>query len=67
MVDLISSGTLPCAAPIWGSGNGQVKLTLSYLPKERKLMVVVHACRCVCDVLHASWCKLVGSNGGVIL
>ncbi|CAG06731.1 unnamed protein product, partial [Tetraodon nigroviridis] len=23
MVDMISSGTLPCTAPIWGSGNGR--------------------------------------------
>ncbi|XP_011612041.2 extended synaptotagmin-1 [Takifugu rubripes] len=45
MLDLISAGTLPCAAPIWGSTNGQVKLTLSYSLQERQLMVVVHACR----------------------
>ncbi|TNM89008.1 hypothetical protein fugu_005262 [Takifugu bimaculatus] len=45
MLDLISAGTLPCAAPIWGSMNGQVKLTLSYSSLERQLMVVVHACR----------------------
>lgn len=43
MVDMIGAGTLPCA----GSGNGQVKLSLSYASKERKLGVIVHACRCV--------------------
>ncbi|XP_019132279.2 extended synaptotagmin-1 [Larimichthys crocea] len=43
MVDLISAGTLPCAAP--GPGNGQVKLSLSYASQEKQLSVVVHACR----------------------
>ncbi|XP_037535813.1 extended synaptotagmin-1 [Nematolebias whitei] len=41
LVDMIGAGTLPCA----GSGNGQVKLSLSYASKERKLIVIVHACR----------------------
>ncbi|XP_029357277.1 extended synaptotagmin-1 [Echeneis naucrates] len=40
MVDMISAGTLPCAA-----GNGQVKLSMSYSSQERKLIIVVHACR----------------------
>uniref|UniRef100_A0A3B4TPR8 Extended synaptotagmin-1-like n=1 Tax=Seriola dumerili TaxID=41447 RepID=A0A3B4TPR8_SERDU len=31
MVDMISEGTLPCAASSCGSGNGQVKLSLSYI------------------------------------
>lgn len=39
---MISEGTLPC-----GSGNGQVKLSLSYVSQERQLIVSVHACRCV--------------------
>uniref|UniRef100_A0A669B002 Extended synaptotagmin-like protein 1b n=1 Tax=Oreochromis niloticus TaxID=8128 RepID=A0A669B002_ORENI len=39
------SGTLPCAASGCGSGNGQVKLSLSYASQERKLIVIVHACR----------------------
>ncbi|XP_050930737.1 extended synaptotagmin-1 isoform X2 [Lates calcarifer] len=43
MVDMISAETLPCAA--YGSGNGQVKLSLSYAAQQRKLIVVVHACR----------------------
>nr|XP_033938952.1 extended synaptotagmin-1 isoform X1 [Pseudochaenichthys georgianus] len=43
MVDMISAGTLPCAAS--GPGNGQVKLSLSYASQERKLIVIVHACR----------------------
>uniref|UniRef100_A0A665X9E7 Extended synaptotagmin-like protein 1b n=1 Tax=Echeneis naucrates TaxID=173247 RepID=A0A665X9E7_ECHNA len=42
MVDMISAGTLPCAA-----GNGQVKLSMSYSSQERKLIIVVHACRYV--------------------
>ncbi|XP_031701813.1 extended synaptotagmin-1 [Anarrhichthys ocellatus] len=41
MVDMISAGTLPCAA----SGSGQVKLSLSYASQERHLIVIVHACR----------------------
>ncbi|XP_029286508.1 LOW QUALITY PROTEIN: extended synaptotagmin-1 [Cottoperca gobio] len=41
MVDMISEGTLPCSAS--GPGNGQMKLSLSY--EERKLIVIVHACR----------------------
>lgn len=41
---MISAGTLPCAASAT-SGNGQVKLSLSYASKERKLSVIVHACR----------------------
>uniref|UniRef100_A0AAQ5Z1W9 Extended synaptotagmin-like protein 1b n=1 Tax=Amphiprion ocellaris TaxID=80972 RepID=A0AAQ5Z1W9_AMPOC len=45
MVDMISTGSLPCAASDCGSGNGQVKLSLSYASQERKLIVVVHACR----------------------
>lgn len=45
MVDMISGGTLPCAASGCGSGNGQVKLSVSYASQERKLVVVVHACR----------------------
>nr|XP_046239959.1 extended synaptotagmin-1 isoform X1 [Scatophagus argus] len=43
MVDMISAGTLPCAAS--GPGNGQVKLSLSYASQERQLIVIVHACR----------------------
>uniref|UniRef100_A0A672G9Z2 Extended synaptotagmin-like protein 1b n=1 Tax=Salarias fasciatus TaxID=181472 RepID=A0A672G9Z2_SALFA len=43
MADLIESGALPCAAS--GSGNGQVKLSLSHAAQERKLTVIVHACR----------------------
>uniref|UniRef100_A0A3P9PLB5 Extended synaptotagmin 1 n=1 Tax=Poecilia reticulata TaxID=8081 RepID=A0A3P9PLB5_POERE len=43
MVEMIGSGTLPCAAP--APGNGQVKLSLSHTSKERKLVVIVHACR----------------------
>ena len=46
MVDMIGAETLPCAAP--GPGNGQVKMSLSYASQERKLIVMVHACRCVC-------------------
>lgn len=42
MVDMIGDGTLPCA-----DGNGQVKLSLSYAPQDRQLVVIVHACRCV--------------------
>ncbi|XP_068450456.1 extended synaptotagmin-1 isoform X2 [Clinocottus analis] len=42
MVDMISAGTLPCAA---GCGSGQVKLSLSYASLERQLTVIVHACR----------------------
>lgn len=38
---MISTGTLPCAA----SGNGQVKLSLSYASQKRQLIVIVHACR----------------------
>ncbi|XP_036956344.1 extended synaptotagmin-1 isoform X2 [Acanthopagrus latus] len=45
MVDMISSGTLPCAASGSGSGNGQVKLSLSYTTQDRQLIVSVHACR----------------------
>ncbi|XP_008305218.1 extended synaptotagmin-1-like isoform X2 [Stegastes partitus] len=45
MVDMISAGTLPCAASACGSGNGQVNLSLSYASQERKLVVVIHACR----------------------
>ncbi|XP_031681123.1 uncharacterized protein LOC109891583 isoform X3 [Oncorhynchus kisutch] len=41
MVDLIGHGILPCAA-----GNcGQVKLSLSYASKKKKLTIIVHACR----------------------
>ncbi|KAM9759327.1 uncharacterized protein esyt1b [Menidia menidia] len=43
MVDMIGSESLPCAAP--GPGNGQVKMSLSYASRERKLVVMVHACR----------------------
>ncbi|XP_060926108.1 extended synaptotagmin-1 isoform X2 [Limanda limanda] len=43
MGDMISAGTLPCAAS--GSGVGQVKLSLSYSSQDKKLIVVVHACR----------------------
>nr|XP_061814160.1 extended synaptotagmin-1-like [Nerophis lumbriciformis] len=43
MVEMISSGTLPCADLI--SGAGQVKLSLSFDPREEKLVVIVHACR----------------------
>ncbi|XP_062255886.1 extended synaptotagmin-1 [Platichthys flesus] len=43
MGDMISAGTLPCAAS--GSGVGQVKLSLSYSSQDRKLIVVVHACK----------------------
>ncbi|XP_030585516.1 extended synaptotagmin-1-like [Archocentrus centrarchus] len=45
MVDLISEGTLPCAASGCGSGNGQVKLSLSYASQARKLVVIIHSCR----------------------
>ncbi|XP_026162943.1 extended synaptotagmin-1-like [Mastacembelus armatus] len=45
MVDMISAGTLPCAVSAGGSGNGQVKLSLSYSSQERKFIVVIHACR----------------------
>ncbi|XP_061641024.1 extended synaptotagmin-1 isoform X2 [Phyllopteryx taeniolatus] len=45
MVDMISGGTLPCADPSSGSGNGQVKLSLSYDSRETKLVIIVHACR----------------------
>ncbi|XP_069564869.1 extended synaptotagmin-1 [Brachyistius frenatus] len=45
MVDMIDAGSLPCAASGCGSGNGQVKLSLSYPSQERKLTVVIHACR----------------------
>ncbi|XP_029907239.1 extended synaptotagmin-1 isoform X3 [Myripristis murdjan] len=45
MVDMISAGTLPCAASGCGSGNGQVKLSLSYASQEERLVVIVHACR----------------------
>ncbi|XP_044078065.1 extended synaptotagmin-1 [Siniperca chuatsi] len=45
MVDMISAGTLPCAASRGGSGNGQVKLSLSYASQQRQLIVIVHACR----------------------
>ncbi|XP_034724938.1 extended synaptotagmin-1 isoform X1 [Etheostoma cragini] len=45
MVDMISAGTLPCAASGCGSGNGQVKLSVSYSSQERLLIVIVHACR----------------------
>ncbi|KAF0035042.1 hypothetical protein F2P81_012800 [Scophthalmus maximus] len=45
MVDMISAGTLPCAAAGSGSGNGQVKLSLAYASRDRKLIVEVHACR----------------------
>uniref|UniRef100_A0AAX7UKE9 Extended synaptotagmin-like protein 1b n=1 Tax=Astatotilapia calliptera TaxID=8154 RepID=A0AAX7UKE9_ASTCA len=45
MTDLIGAGTLPCAASGCSSGNGQVKLSLSYASQERKLIVIVHACR----------------------
>uniref|UniRef100_A0A7N6AQ27 Extended synaptotagmin-like protein 1b n=1 Tax=Anabas testudineus TaxID=64144 RepID=A0A7N6AQ27_ANATE len=38
------AGTLPCAASAC-SGSGQVKLSLSYASKEKKLIVLVHACR----------------------
>uniref|UniRef100_A0AAX7ULN3 Extended synaptotagmin-like protein 1b n=1 Tax=Astatotilapia calliptera TaxID=8154 RepID=A0AAX7ULN3_ASTCA len=47
MTDLIGAGTLPCAASGCSSGNGQVKLSLSYASQERKLIVIVHACRCL--------------------
>ncbi|MEQ2211479.1 hypothetical protein XENOCAPTIV_002821, partial [Xenoophorus captivus] len=42
--------TLPCTSP--APGNGQVKLSLSYASKERKLVVIVHACRCVLKLLR---------------
>uniref|UniRef100_A0A3P8YUK4 Extended synaptotagmin-like protein 1b n=1 Tax=Esox lucius TaxID=8010 RepID=A0A3P8YUK4_ESOLU len=41
MVELIGQGTLPCAA----GNHGQVKLSVSYASKEKKLAVAVHACR----------------------
>ncbi|KAJ7999237.1 hypothetical protein DPEC_G00213360 [Dallia pectoralis] len=41
MVELIGRGTLPCAA----GNHGQVKLSLSYASKEKKLAITVHACR----------------------
>ncbi|XP_036007473.1 extended synaptotagmin-1 [Fundulus heteroclitus] len=43
MVEMIDSGALPCSAPT--PGNGQVKLSLLYSSKDRKLVVIVHACR----------------------
>ncbi|KAM6927192.1 uncharacterized protein FYW49_003387 [Xenentodon cancila] len=43
MVDMIDAGTLPCAAP--GPGNGQLKMSLSYAAQEKRLVVIVHACR----------------------
>ncbi|XP_029990142.1 extended synaptotagmin-1-like [Sphaeramia orbicularis] len=49
MVDMISAGTLPCTASGGGSGNGQVKLSISY--SSEKLIVIVHACR---DLLSQS-------------
>uniref|UniRef100_A0A8C4HST7 Extended synaptotagmin-like protein 1b n=1 Tax=Dicentrarchus labrax TaxID=13489 RepID=A0A8C4HST7_DICLA len=42
---LFLAGTLPCAASGCGSGNGQVKLSLSYASQKRELIVLVHACR----------------------
>ncbi|KAK5872293.1 hypothetical protein PBY51_013008 [Eleginops maclovinus] len=45
MVDMISAGTLPCAVSGCGPGNGKVKLSLSYASQDRKLIVIVHACR----------------------
>ncbi|KAM3877865.1 extended synaptotagmin-1-like [Diretmus argenteus] len=45
MVDMISAGSLPCAASGGGSGNGQVKLSISYASQEGRLVVIVHACR----------------------
>ncbi|MEQ2165093.1 hypothetical protein GOODEAATRI_013481, partial [Goodea atripinnis] len=51
MVEMIGSGTLPCTSP--APGNGQVKLSLSYASKERKLVVIVHACRCVLKLLRS--------------
>ncbi|XP_071191844.1 uncharacterized protein [Salvelinus alpinus] len=41
MVDLIGHGILPCAA----RNCGQVKLSLSYASKKKKLTITVHACR----------------------
>ncbi|XP_068170607.1 extended synaptotagmin-1 [Antennarius striatus] len=45
MVDLIGGGSLPCSASDSGSGNGQVKLSLSYASQQRQLIVTVHGCR----------------------
>ncbi|KAF7654454.1 hypothetical protein LDENG_00069620 [Lucifuga dentata] len=45
MMDMISAGSLPCAASGCGSGNGQVKLSLSYASQEGRLIIIVHACR----------------------
>lgn len=42
MVEMISTGMVPCA----GSGNGQVKLSVSYSSQEGQLSVLVHGCRC---------------------
>ncbi|XP_074484713.1 uncharacterized protein LOC141763852 [Sebastes fasciatus] len=41
MVDMISSGSLPCA----DTGSGQVKLSLAYASQEKQLIIIVHACR----------------------
>nr|XP_057911715.1 extended synaptotagmin-1 isoform X1 [Doryrhamphus excisus] len=50
MAEMISSGTLPCVAPGSGSGNGQVKLSLSYDSQDNKLIITIHACRgLLCD------------------
>ncbi|KAM6981454.1 extended synaptotagmin-1 [Aplochiton taeniatus] len=45
MVDLIDVGALPCTASSGGPGNGQVKLSVSYGSKEKRLTITVHACR----------------------
>ncbi|XP_077428826.1 extended synaptotagmin-1 [Vanacampus margaritifer] len=45
MVEMINGGDLPCADAGGGSGNGQVRLSLSYDSRERKMVVIVHACR----------------------
>lgn len=72
MVDMISAGTLPCAASGGRDGHGQVKLSLSYTSQERKLIVVVHACRCVCPPNrllhqgHSGLCSLQGFCGSIV-
>uniref|UniRef100_A0A6Q2Z4W5 Extended synaptotagmin-like protein 1b n=1 Tax=Esox lucius TaxID=8010 RepID=A0A6Q2Z4W5_ESOLU len=40
-IQYLMKGTLPCAA----GNHGQVKLSVSYASKEKKLAVAVHACR----------------------
>lgn len=41
MLDLIGTEALPCAA----ASAGQLKMSLTYAPQQKKLVVLVHACR----------------------